>query len=61
MVCAGINPPARKALADFLGAQRGISVEEYLDPIVDIVEVSPRYIGPPCLLTPTSGASAGGR
>jgi len=47
MVCAGINPPARKALADFLAAQRGISVEKYLEPIVDIVEVSPRYIGPP--------------
>ena len=47
MVCAGINPPAREALADFLRARRGISVEEYLDPIVDIVEVSPRYIGPP--------------
>ncbi|HVP17864.1 MAG TPA: uroporphyrinogen decarboxylase family protein [Spirochaetia bacterium] len=46
MVCAGINPPARKALGDFLAARRGISVEEYLDPIVDIVEVSPVYTGP---------------
>jgi uroporphyrinogen decarboxylase len=47
MVCAGINPPALKALADFLAAERRVSVEQYLDPIVDIVEVSPRYIGPP--------------
>jgi uroporphyrinogen decarboxylase len=47
MVCAGINPPARKALADFLAAERGMTVEQYLRPIVDIVEVSPRYIGPP--------------
>jgi uroporphyrinogen decarboxylase len=47
MVCADINLPARQALSDFLAAQRGMSVEEYLDPIVDIVEVSPRYIGPP--------------
>ncbi|MGA2613416.1 MAG: uroporphyrinogen decarboxylase family protein [Spirochaetia bacterium] len=47
MVCAGINPPAMNALADFLAAERGLSVEEYLTPIIDIVEVSPRYIGPP--------------
>jgi uroporphyrinogen decarboxylase len=46
MVCAGINPPARKALADFLAAERGLSVEAYLDPILDIVEVSPAYAGP---------------
>jgi uroporphyrinogen decarboxylase len=52
MVCAGINPPARKALAIFLAGQRGISVEKYLEPIVDIVEVGPRYIGP--LLPPAT-------
>ena len=46
MVCAGLNPPAR-ALSDFLAADRGISVEEYLRPIVDIIEVSPPYKGPP--------------
>ncbi|MGA2763855.1 MAG: uroporphyrinogen decarboxylase family protein [Spirochaetia bacterium] len=47
MVCAGLNPPARRALSDFLAADRGISVEEYLRPIVDIIEVSPPYKGPP--------------
>jgi uroporphyrinogen decarboxylase len=47
MVCAGINPPARKALADYLSARRGMTVEPDLAPIVDIVEVGPRYIGPP--------------
>lgn len=47
MVCAGINPPARKALGDFLWSQRGISVDKYLDPIIDIIEVSPSYTGPP--------------
>jgi uroporphyrinogen decarboxylase len=47
MVCAGINTPARDALGAWLGRERGLTVEEYLDPIVDIVEVAPRYIGPP--------------
>ncbi|HUI70954.1 MAG TPA: hypothetical protein VL354_10585, partial [Spirochaetia bacterium] len=46
MVCAGINPPARRKLSDFLASERGVTVEEYLRPIIDIVEVSPRYIGP---------------
>lgn len=47
LVCAGLNPPAYRGLADWLVTQRGVSVEQYLSPIVDIVEVSPRYIGPP--------------
>ncbi|HUJ75837.1 MAG TPA: hypothetical protein VL359_13300, partial [bacterium] len=46
MVCAGINPPARRALDRWLQADRGVGVEEYLAPIVDIVEVAPRYRGP---------------
>lgn len=47
MVCAGINAPARLALAEHLQRERGQSVDDYLDQVVDIVEVSPRYIGPP--------------
>jgi uroporphyrinogen decarboxylase len=47
MVCAGINAPARRALGDWLARERGLTVEDYLDPIVDIVEVVPCYIGPP--------------
>ncbi len=47
MVCAGINPPARRALGDFLAAERGMTVEQYLRPVIDIVEVGPAYAGPP--------------
>jgi uroporphyrinogen decarboxylase len=47
MVCAGINAPAQRALGDWLARERRLTVEEYLAPIVDIVEVAPRYIGPP--------------
>ncbi len=46
MVCAGINPPALKALDELLSRRRGMSAAQYLEPIVDIVEVSPPYIGP---------------
>jgi uroporphyrinogen decarboxylase len=47
LVCAGINPPAHRAFNDWLSKEKGVGVEQYLAPIVDIVEVSPRYIGPP--------------
>jgi uroporphyrinogen decarboxylase len=47
MVCAGLNPPVVKALDEWLMKDRGLSVEQYLFPIVDIVEVGPPYIGPP--------------
>jgi uroporphyrinogen decarboxylase len=46
MVCAGINAPAFRALEQWLGRARGIGVEEYLAPLVDIVEVAPPYRGP---------------
>ena len=46
MVCSGINPPAHRALEDYLQRARGIGVEEYLDPLIDIEQVNPRYIGP---------------
>jgi len=47
MVCAGLNPPAYRALEELLKQERRTTVEEYLGQVVDIVEVSPRYIGPP--------------
>jgi uroporphyrinogen decarboxylase len=46
MVCSGINPPARAALAERL-AERGLTVDAYLQPLLDIRGVDPRYIGPP--------------
>jgi uroporphyrinogen decarboxylase len=46
MVCAGINPPARAAFEEHLKRDRGISVDAYLEPLVDIVEVAPAYVGP---------------
>lgn len=47
MVCAGINPPAQRALEDYLQRERGLSVAEYLRPLIDIRGVGPEYIGPP--------------
>jgi len=47
MVCSGINAPARVALEDHLGRERGTTVEEYLRPLIDIANVSPPYVGPP--------------
>ncbi len=46
MVCANINPPAHRELERFLQAERGISVETYLRPFIDIKTVDPAYIGP---------------
>ncbi len=46
MVCSGINAPARAALEDYLRRERGLAVESYLAPAVDIVRVDPPYVGP---------------
>jgi len=46
MVCAGINPPAYEELAAYLQRERGLTVEEYLEPLLDIIGVGPAYIGP---------------
>jgi len=46
MVCSGLNPPAHAELERHLQATRGISVKQYLDPIIDIGGVGPPYIGP---------------
>ncbi len=46
MVCSGVNAAARRELERYLGERRGISVEEYLRPLIDIANVAPAYIGP---------------
>ena len=46
MVCAGINPPAYRELEAYLGRERGVDVETYLNAFVDIREVAPQYVGP---------------
>jgi len=46
MVCAGINAPARRELEAYLGRERGLTVEEYLRPLIDIADVAPEYVGP---------------
>nr|MBP8951323.1 hypothetical protein [Armatimonadota bacterium] len=46
MVCAGINPPAHAELGAHLQRERGISVAQYLEPIIDIAGVGPEYVGP---------------
>ena len=47
MVCSGINAPASGILEDYLQRERGISVHEYLNPLLDIRSVGPDYVGPP--------------
>jgi len=47
MVCSGVNPPARRALEAHLQIERGLTVEAYLRPLVDIISVAPAYVGPP--------------
>lgn len=46
LICSGINPPARAALETYLRRERGIGVDEYLQPLVDLRPVSLPYIGP---------------
>lgn len=46
MVCSGLNPPVYQALEELLKKERGISVQEYLKPIIDINYVFPNYAGP---------------
>lgn len=46
MVCSGINPPAHADLTAYLVRERGITVDQYLAPLIDIKTVAPRYVGP---------------
>jgi uroporphyrinogen decarboxylase len=45
MVCSGINPPAHAALEAYLARERGITVAQYLDPLIDIAGVGPDLVG----------------
>ena len=46
LVCAGINTPAHRAWEEYLARERGLTVAQVLDPLVDIKGVGPPYIGP---------------
>lgn len=46
MVCSGINRPAYQALQEHLRRERGLTVEAYLEPLLDIKGIGPPYIGP---------------
>jgi uroporphyrinogen decarboxylase len=46
MVCSGINPAAHRALAAWLKEHRQTTIEQYLDPLIDIQSVNPDYRGP---------------
>ncbi|MBZ0300826.1 MAG: uroporphyrinogen decarboxylase family protein [Anaerolineae bacterium] len=46
LVCSGINAPAQRALETHLQQTRGLSVEAYLDPLIDVREIVPPYSGP---------------
>jgi len=46
MVCSGVNPPAYDELERYLRRERGIGVEDYLKPLIDIKGVAPEYVGP---------------
>jgi uroporphyrinogen decarboxylase len=46
LVCSGINAAAHRELERHLRETRGITVEQYLDPLIDIRTVEPRYAGP---------------
>lgn len=45
-VCSGINPPAHRALEEYLARERGVTVAEYLHPLLDLKPALPRYVGP---------------
>ncbi len=46
MVCSGIKEPARAELESYLSRARGVGVDEYLRPLIDIRNVGPEYVGP---------------
>lgn len=46
MVCSGINEPARSNFDGYLRKNRGITLDEYLAPVIDIRNIGPDYVGP---------------
>ena len=47
MLCAGINKPVREKLDALLRKERGISIDDYLKPIIDVVHINPSWLRPP--------------
>ncbi len=45
MVCSAVNDPV--GFEKYLQKERGISMDVYFKPIIDVIEIFPRYIGPP--------------
>ena len=48
MVCSGINEPARSEFEEYVRSKGLGNLESYLDSLLDITTVTPRYCGP-CL------------
>lgn len=46
MLCSGINQPAYEDFSRWLMEHKGLTVEEYLDPLLDITHIGPPYTGP---------------
>jgi uroporphyrinogen decarboxylase len=46
LICSGINEPVRTAVDARLRAERGLTLDAWLDGILDVVSVSAPYIGP---------------
>ena len=46
MVCSGINAPADRAFDALLRRERGVDLQTFLQKVIDIRDVGPRYTGP---------------
>ncbi len=46
MVCSGINSPAREIFDAFLAKERGLSMDAFLSPLLDVKGVNPPFKGP---------------
>ena len=44
MVCSGINSPAKERLEERLKSERGVTVHEFLHPLLDIQALTPPLI-----------------
>ena len=47
LICSGIHEPTLSQLRDLLKKERGMSLRDYLQPIIDVKAVGPEYAGPP--------------
>ncbi|MCC7492375.1 MAG: hypothetical protein IT204_08525 [Fimbriimonadaceae bacterium] len=46
LVCSGIHAPVAAGMAAILQQERGLSLAQYLAPLLDIKNVAPPYVGP---------------